>query len=386
MSHAAQTLSADAPPPRFESLRLHRAGNLPFTPAPAVAAALLAARADAAAAEDGHAMVFAGIRQGVTVLLVPWRSQPTTLPVRLGEKRLWQLSLAAIRLTPAAQHGIATLADARELLRWLRLAHPSRAVALTDAEVDGPLYQAALDPATLGYCLLRDQPDKHLLHRFGASYQAFFDARGSKYRNQLRKKEKDFVARFGSDHELREYRQPHEVKDFLDAASAINRRTYQFRLFGETVDADARSLAAGQREAEAGMFRSFVLWHGHQALCFVLGHQGPSGVYEHRQTGYDPDWRDFAPGIFCNMLLLQRLYAIDKPEYLDFGSGDSDYKRLFSNESRVTASPLLVPRRPRYLPGVWLHRGAEAGNALAVRLLSRWGVKDWIKRRLRRAA
>ena len=85
------------------------------------------------------------------------------------------------------------------------------------------------------------------------------------------------------------------------------------------------------------------------------------------------------------MLLLQRLYAVDKPEYLDFGSGDSDYKRLFSNESRVTASPLLVPRRPRYLPGVWLHRGAEAGNALAVRLLSRWGVKDWLKRRLRRA-
>ena len=69
MSHAAQTLSADAPPPRFESLRLHRAGDLPFTPAPTVAPALLAARADAAAAEDGHAMVFAGIRQGLAVVL-----------------------------------------------------------------------------------------------------------------------------------------------------------------------------------------------------------------------------------------------------------------------------------------------------------------------------
>ena len=118
----------------------------------------------------------------------------------------------------------------------------------------------------------------------------------------------------------------------------------------------------------------------------MLGHQGADGTYEHRKTGYDPEWRNIAPGIICNLLMLRRLYESDRPQVLDFGSGDSDYKRLFANESTLTASPVLIPRRPKYMVAFWLFKGFTAVNDRSVRLLARLGLKDWIKRRLRRAA
>jgi hypothetical protein len=129
-----------------------------------------------------------------------------------------------------------------------------------------------------------------------------------------------------------------------------------------------------------------VLWHGNVPLCFVLGHQRVDGTYEHRQTGYDPEWRDFSPGIYCNVLLLQHLYGADRPVLLDFGSGDSEYKRLFSNESLSTANPVLIPDLPRYAFAYWLHGSAAAANSALVGLLERWGLKDRIKRWLRGTA
>ena len=170
-----------------------------------------------------------------------------------------------------------------------------------------------------------------------------------------------------------------------DVAAAINRKTYQYRLFGESVDAEADSVAAARRSAQAGCFRSFVLWGEDQPVCFVLGHQRADGTFEHRQTGYDPAFRDCAPGIFCNIQLLQRLYARNRPTLLDFGSGDSDYKRLFSNESRTTANPILVPNLVRYRVLIWLFDASARFNMAVAGALQRWGVKDWIKRRLRGA-
>lgn len=373
-------------PMTFARLRLPADALPGSTDDAALAAVLLGVQADARCARDGQVTVVAAVRDARTILLAPCLSQTLRLPIRFGEKVLFTFSLPCVRLTPAAQHGVRCVADAHALLQWLRADLPRSTVVLTDCVTSSPLY-AALDQAgSMGYRASKLEPDIHLFHRFADSYQAFFDSRSSKYKNQLRKKEKVFVGRFGTDFELREYRAPESVKEFLEVAAGINRKTYQFRLFGETVDSDDMAVADARRAALAGQFRSFVLWHGHVPLCFVLGHQRVDGTFEHRQTGYDPEWRDFSPGIFCNVLLLQRLYDADRPLLLDFGSGDSEYKRLFSNETLSTANPVLIPDLARYALAYWLHGAAAAANATLVDLLERWGLKDRIKRWLRGAA
>jgi hypothetical protein len=340
---------------------------------------------EAGCAANGQFSVFAAARQSATRLLTPWLAQTLLLPLRFGEKILRSVHIPAIRLTPLAPYGVLSESDAVALLRWLREHQANHAIVLTDVPTNTALYAGLSQAESMGYMLIKNDPDAHLHHRFRASFAEFFSELSTKYRTQLRKKEKAFGERLGTSFVLNEYRLPDEVKSFLDAANAINRQTYQFRLFGESVDNDGASVASGRRAALAGAFRSFILWHGDIPLCFILGHQRADGTYEHRQTGYDPAWRDIAPGIVCNLLMLRHLYAVDRPMLLDFGSGDADYKRLFSNESCMTANPVLVPRRPRYMLAVWTFRFFDTANALAVRTLQKLGLKEWIKRQLRRA-
>lgn len=352
----------------------------------ALDSALQAVLGDAACNADGQASVIVGHRSGKVVLLAPCLEQTVGLPVRLGEKIVLDQQLPCIRLPPSTQNGVASESDALALLTSLRKVAADRAIVLTDVTTSSPLYLGVLKAREADYVLTKNEPDTHLFHRFEDSYDEFFERRTSKQRNQLRKKEKVFAERFGNAFEFREYRQSHEVSEFLTAAKAINRKTYQYRMFGESVDDDQETVAVVHRAAAAGCFRSFVLWHDARPVCFVLGHQRSDGTFEHRQTGFDPEYRDAAPGITTNVLLLRRLYAVDRPKILDFGSGDSDYKRLFSNESRLTANPILLPRRLRFIMAYWLYEASAALNTVAVDFLARLGVKDWIKRRLRGAA
>jgi CelD/BcsL family acetyltransferase involved in cellulose biosynthesis len=370
----------------FSSISLGAGHAQPQVENEALAPMLRTTIADALSGVNGQATVFVGTRAGKAVLLAPWLAQSVSLPMRLGEKVLFTFQFPAVRLTPTAQDGVLSEADALDLLGALRRNDPERVVVLTDVATSAPLYVAVRDARKLDYLVARKESSAHLFHRFRDDYAAFFAELTSKYRNQLRKKEKVLIERFGTAFELKQYTKESEVQEFLDGASAINKKTYQYRMFGESVDNDVESVAEAQRAAAAGAFRSFILWHGNAALCFVVGHQRADGTYEHRKTGYDPAWSDVSPGIVTNMLLLQRLYeGPNRPLLLDFGSGDGDYKRMFSNESRQTSNPVLIPRRARFMLAFWMMSASIAANDIAVSMLKRLGIKEWLKRRMRRA-
>ena len=377
--------SGGAAGPAFEPLQLPRDLAKVAAPEDHLRPVLQALLGDAACTPDGQLSVIAGSRAGRTVLLAPWFEQAVGLAVRLGEKVLWAQPLPGIRLPPAVQDGVVSESDALALLACIRATASRRALVLTDVALDAPLYGAVLKAGQAGYLVARNEPDTHLFHRFVGSYDEFFKERSSKQRNQLRTKEKVLAEQLGQETSFREYRLPQEVAEVLAAAKAINRKTYQYRMFGETIDDEGDSAAAAQRAAAAGCFRSFVLWHRERPVCFIMGHQRSDGTFEHRFTGFDPDYREAAPGINCNILLLQRLYAADRPMLLDFGSGDSDYKRLFSNLARTTSNPVLLPRKLRFLLAYGLYEASAAFNRVAVACLQRLGVKEWIKRRLRGA-
>lgn len=349
-----------------------------------LAVVLRALLGEAAATADGLVPVIAGMYAGKTVVLAHCFEQLASLPLRLGEKILWEPTLPALRLPPIAQDGIRSDADARALLAFMHASAPQRALVLTEADTAGHLFRAVMQMDEKAFLLARNEPDTHLFHRFGDSYDAFFKLRSSKYRNQLRKNDKVFAAYFLGETQVREYRKPSEVAAFLTAAKAINRKTYQFRMFGETVDDDAASVAAACLDAEAGNFRSFLLWHDGQPVCFVLGRQRANGMFEYCKTGYDPARRDGEPGIQTTKLMLQMLYADDKPCLVDFGSGDSFFKRLFSNEARTTASPMVLPRIARFRLAAGLYETSTALNTGVIRVLERTGAKSALKRMLRR--
>lgn len=325
-----------------------------------------------------------GRKQQKITLIAPYYHQRLGLPIRLGEKVLFRIELPSMRFLPSTQEGVCSLENSVELINWLRFEYPKTTLVFTDLMTESPLYTAITSEKIRGYHLIYNHPAPHLFHVFRESYEVFFQEKTSKYKNQLRKKEKIFLAKFGSSYLLKEYRKVDDIQQFFDIASIINKKTYQNKLFGETVDNTPETIRSYSMLAYQGTFRSFILWHNEIPLCFILGFQGKDGKFLHQKTGFDPEWREYSPGIYCNILMLKRLYDIDRPVLLDFGSGDADYKRLFSNKSGMSTSPVLIPRSVENYFRYLIYTVSVTCNEMLVDILEKFGVKDTIKRLLRR--
>src|SRR5262249_58516112 len=70
-------------------------------------------------------------------------------------------------------------------------------------------------------------------------------------------------------------------------------------------------------------------------------------VFTFIETGYDPEYAPYSPGIVLFLRLLEDLTAHDPPQICDFGLGHSDYKQFFGTRQTESGPVLLVRRWSR---------------------------------------
>ena len=85
---------------------------------------------------------------------------------------------------------------------------------------------------------------------------------------------------------------------------------------------------------------------GDQPVAFKIGSQH-RGVYRDREFGFDMDFASYSPGEALLLMILEDLTEHDSPHTYDFGEGDAEYKRRFSNEITKSGSVLLFPPTAR---------------------------------------
>ncbi len=80
--------------------------------------------------------------------------------------------------------------------------------------------------------------------------------------------------------------------------------------------------------AESSMLRCYLLYMREDPVAFIRGYQY-EGTYYYEEIGFDKDFRHLEPGTGLNFFVLQDLFSHDKPQRLDFGFGENDYKRKY---------------------------------------------------------
>jgi CelD/BcsL family acetyltransferase involved in cellulose biosynthesis len=128
-----------------------------------------------------------------------------------------------------------------------------------------------------------------------------------------------------------------------------------------------------------------VLARGDEPIAFVVGTQ-ESGVYHYEHPAYDPSWGAYNPGTVLLHRMLEDLFAYDRPAQLDFGPGENEYKRLYSNRAEDAASVLVVRRSARMAPLFALHVACAEAGRLARRALDRFEVRERVRHLLRGGA
>lgn len=328
-------------------------------------------------------------RDGGLVGYAPFHRGVRTLRFAVGELALHRRRLPALTLIHEPILEAASEDERVALIRALfrEVAARTQAIFLDGVPVDSALCAAMTRLAGSGWIVVPlGDSYEHYFADLPESFVEYEDQLGSRSRKSLRYSRRKLAEHVAGAVRTRRFEYPAEVPDFVAAAQAISRKTYQWNLLGLGLR-DDKALAARLRlAAEHGWMRCYLLYCSGQPVAFILGYLY-RGVYHYTDVGYDPDWAKWSVGSALQMDVMKDLLSEpERPDRFDFSTGFGTHKARFGNFSRREANFLLLPDT---LPNRWLarlYRLTLGIDKRAVATADALGVKTRIKKWLRRIA
>ena len=299
--------------------------------------------------------------------------QPVHLPMRLGE-----LTIGSARLRMSVDN-----------THFLQNRAPRLPVAvetggdghlIRSCPVDTPLPRLAL---TDGY--LRYVPRQYLRHYIDLTmgWEAYQQQFSGKTRQTLRRKVRKFAKVSGGEVDWRCYRSPEEVDRFHELARQVSQQTYQERLLDAGLPDTDAFLALSRERAERDQLRAYLLFLDDEPVAYLYC-PARDRVLLYSFLGYRPDVSHLSPGTVLQWLVLESLFEEGRFEVFDFCAGDSPHKAHFGSAHQYCADLYYLRRRPRALAVGLSHAALDGISGLAAGILERLGVKQRVKRLLRR--
>ena len=326
--------------------------------------------------------------KGLAAFLV----HPSEVQLALGELALLsrpvrRLDARAAPLVDAGADRAREIAELTALFAGIREQLASDEVIFLESVAHGTamfdLVSGSRAPVAGFLPLQNGQLYRHRRATIADSLDGYLRQLGAHTRTDLRSTRKRFAAHVGAGHSTRCFRAPDEVPAFIAAAGAVSRKTWQYRLMGAGLRDDETLCRRHVALAQRGWFRSYVLYAGEKPIAFQLGFVYRGRFYS-EQMGYDPDWAPHHVGIFLHTEIIADLAANGSVREIDFGNGDSLYKKRLSTASTVEGYFYLIPS---HRGGRLLVAGIRTTNAVSGVLgatLGRFGLRTKTRDLMRR--
>lgn len=205
----------------------------------------------------------------------------------------------------------------------------------------------------------------------------------SKSRSTLRRKVRKFGRLCGGQPRWKSYRTPEECEEFHRLAREVSQKTYQERLLDAGLPETEQFKEEMLRAAERDETRGYLLFHEERPVAY-LHCPIHDGVVFYGFLGYDPEYAKWSPGTVLQHLALEQLFQEPDLTMFDFTEGEGAHKSFFSTHGVLCADIYYLKKtlRNRFL--VRLHTTLDSLSRAIVRLLDRLGLKERIKRLIRR--
>jgi CelD/BcsL family acetyltransferase involved in cellulose biosynthesis len=254
-----------------------------------------------------------------------------------------------------------------------------RAAIVYSQPAEQPLSRVRLQRDVIRY--VRSQYRRFLIALNGtyAEYEKRFSSRRRKHFHQAVRK---LRSASGGAIDWREYRWPADIQAFHTLARQVSQTTYQERLVDAGLpDTDAfRSQLA--ETAERDGVRGYILFLDREPIayeyCPVSG-----AVITCERLGYDPDYRQYSPGLVLLLLTLGRLFETKQFEIFDLGRGEAWYKETLATGSVLCADIYWFRKTISNLALVLCHATFELLSTTLSSISERLGVRQKLKRIVR---
>jgi CelD/BcsL family acetyltransferase involved in cellulose biosynthesis len=187
---------------------------------------------------------------------------------------------------------------------------------------------------------------------------------------------------------FREYSTPEQMPEFLRAAREVASKTFQHKLLRRSVT-DPAFDAQAEQLARDGRLRGHILFDfdGQRPIAYLCAFAIGDGadILTADTSGYDPDWRDWSPGIVLRALAVARMFDDDAVRIYDLSEGSGEHKQRLATHRRECAEIYFFRASLANLLIFGSHIALETVSSSAGRLLGP-RAKTAFKRAVRRLA
>jgi CelD/BcsL family acetyltransferase involved in cellulose biosynthesis len=329
-----------------------------------------------------HVVRLPGAEGGEMVLAA--RLEEIPLSVSVGYRTVYRPRVRALTLVHGGVSGLESDLDADLLLHTVRASLPAAhadVLSLPALRVGSAFHTAAMAAPSALRSRFRHR-STHWTLRLPDSFDEFLRSRSKKTRENVRV----YGNRLNRDHgdglSLRVFREPGELERLMAEVETVAATTYQRGLGVAPADTE-EDRALTELSLNRGWFRAWVLSLDGRPIAFWSGSAFDRTFFV-GTPGYDPAFADYSIGTYLLMRVIEELCADDEIDVLDYGFGESDYKRRFGSDSWEEEDVLIFAPSFR---GVRINatRTAVAGAAQLTRAVAaKTGLAPWLKRRWRR--
>jgi CelD/BcsL family acetyltransferase involved in cellulose biosynthesis len=200
----------------------------------------------------------------------------------------------------------------------------------------------------------------------------------SKSRFTMKKKLRRFAEHSGGTIRWTTFRRPEEMSEFYRLARQVSTTTYQERLLHAGLPTSEKAQREIHELAAADAFRGYILWDGERPIAYLCC-PIDDGVVKYAHVGYDPEFREWSPGIVLLRLALEQLFAEKRYRAFDFTEGEGPLKEFFASRFTECADIYFFRRKARYRAVVFVHSTLESASRRAGSMLDRLGLKTRVK-------
>jgi hypothetical protein len=210
-----------------------------------------------------------------------------------------------------------------------------------DSQIFNCLVRSADIPTAKYFCCLESGPrDFHTLS-LKVTFNEYLALFNKKERYNLKRQCRLAQEASGGELTLKRITSPQEVDYLASCARQILNNSWKSNM-GEIEQffSEERCLEYCSF-ARNGLLRSYVLLGNDEPWAFVLGYQW-DGVFHYSNVAYKQSMANLSPGTVLFYLMLEDLHLHNKPQIINFGVGNSFYKRRFGTDCSKDCTLLVL--------------------------------------------
>ena len=181
------------------------------------------------------------------------------------------------------------------------------------------------------FCFIESGPREFHSLSLKESFEAFLSMYSKKERYNLKRQCRLAREASGGELTLKRIASADDVEFFVTSSRQILNNSWKSNLGETDIFFSMDRCSEYSILAQNGLLRSYILLGNSEPWAFVLGYQW-GGIFHYSNVAYDESRANLSPGTVLFYLMLEDLHFNNKPEILNFGIGNSFYKRRFGTE------------------------------------------------------